>query len=177
MQIAAQLAIEQTHGGEVPIWELDANWIPEMCAHALTTSQIQLQIEADQADGNEVAGERFFLSPLSPLLPWLIQWLTSQGSWVSKAAYVLLNSSVQLEWSILHWRHSDGGVALAHPRLHDKQCPQECTSYLCVLSPFASCLAQPLDLPAEAAEALASQVAQHAMRFCSTLASTSPVLW
>ena len=58
LQIAAQLAIEQTHDGAVPIWELEPSWIPDMCAHALTTSQIQLQIEADQADGNEVAGKR-----------------------------------------------------------------------------------------------------------------------
>ena len=83
MQIAAQLAIEQTHGGEVPIWELDASWIPEMCAHALTTSQIQLQIESDQADGNEVAGEIFFLSPLSAPLQWPVQWLASPGCFMS----------------------------------------------------------------------------------------------
>lgn len=68
LQIAAQLAIEQTHDGAVPIWELEPSWIPDMCAHALTTSQIQLQIEADQADGNEVAGKRPHHLPCCSLL-------------------------------------------------------------------------------------------------------------
>ncbi len=57
MQIAAQLAVEHTQNGTVPLWELAPNWIPEMCAHALTTSQIQVQIEADQEEGNAEAGK------------------------------------------------------------------------------------------------------------------------
>lgn len=75
MQIAAQLAIEQTHDGAVPIWELEPSWIPDMCAHALTTSQIQLQIESDQADGNEVAGK----SP-APLVILHRYWLAGPAA-------------------------------------------------------------------------------------------------
>ncbi|KAK9842761.1 hypothetical protein WJX74_001948 [Apatococcus lobatus] len=68
--IAAQLAIEQTQDGAVPVWELDTNWIPEMCAHALTTSQIQLQIESDTADGNEVAADANFRRLLEEHQAW-----------------------------------------------------------------------------------------------------------